>query len=516
MTDEQCKQCTPSFSLGPGILTAPWLAPRSARVRGWALAWPFQREAAALLSTRQRAGLWCSTGIGKTFMLLLAWALRGYPSPILFITKALGRHVFTRDAAWGLGEDYAPGILWSGASRPPGVHNTFGRRTYTSLEMALSEHIGVSTNYDILDARFQELVKIPWKAIVFDEVHEIKGGHKPPKMRNGKLHYLRYHFCRALADSTRARGGIVVSGTATPIINRRRDLFAQVDVVLPKLLGNAWHFMTTYCDGTTNQWGGLVADGESNTEELDALLRDRFVVIKRSDVADQMPPISRDVSLVPFDGELVKYQGGSIETALDRAAEMKIPAVLDATIDALSSGLKVLLVVTRRRIAQRISVTVSGDKFAEKLPRAMRDVLWVKCVTGEMAAAQRVTLIEEFNAKKEGPAIIVATLDSLRDSVDLQQTDLVLVGAFPHTPGALIQLDGRFSRLNGRPVSMRYFVAERTIDEFYKMRIIDKMDDLVSLGAETQGTNGAYSALRGEGGEKELLASLLADLDQFG
>lgn len=485
MTEEQCKQ--PSLRLSSGILDESWVVSRSACIAGWDKAWPFQREAAALLASKQRVGLWCSTGIGKTFMLLLAWALRGYPSPILFVTKALGRHVFTRDATWGLGADYAPGIVWAGSVHPPGIHNTFGRRTYTSIDAALSESIGVSTNYDVLESRFAELVKVPWKAIVFDEVHEIKGGHKPPKMRNGKLHRLRYHFCRALADSVRARGGIVMSGTATPIIDRRRDLFAQVDVVLPNLLGSAWNFLTHFCDGRIGQWGGLVANGETNTEELDVLLKNRFVIIKRSDVADQMPPISRDVTIVPFDGELTKYQGGSIETALDRAAEMKVPAVLDAAADALSSGLKVLWVTTRRRIAHRISVTVSEDKFAARLPREVRESLWVKCVTGEMAAAQRVSVIEEFNAKREGPAIIVATLGSLRDSVDLQQTDLVLVGAFPDSPGALIQLDGRFSRLNGRPVSMRYFVAERTIDEFYKMRIIDKMDDLVTLGAETQG-----------------------------
>ena len=105
--------------------------------------------------------------------------------------------------------------------------------------------------------------------------------------------------------------------------------------------------------------------------------------------------------------------------------------------------------------------------------------------------------------------MLVATIDSLRDSVDLQQTDAVIIGALPEKPGALFQLEGRFSRLGGRPVTLHYLIAERTIDEIYRERVLEKMADISSLGAETQGADGAYEALSGSGMDED---AILADL----
>lgn len=476
---------------------------------------PYQQHAAEKIAQGACKGLWASTGVGKTAILLAAWSLIARPSPILIITKALGRHVWPRDAKWVLGSDYMPGILWAGKMRPPGIHASFGRRTYTSLDLALTENIGVVTNYEVLKSRYEELSMVPWRGLVLDEVHEIKGGHKPAKRRDGTYHLLKYHWCMSLATMVRARGGFVWSATATPIIDRRRDLFAQIDVVSPGAVGSAYGFLRRYCGAHTNQWGGLDTSGETNTEELRARMTGIFHIIQRAQVADQMPPISRSVELVPYDGEMFRHMGGSVETALDRTAEMKHRYIIDTCADFASNRLKVLVCTTRRRLAHRLTMSLTTEKFEKKIPRMYRGSVFVKCVTGAVDARERVSTIEEFNNKQAGPAILVATIDSLRDSVDIHQTDEVIVGGLPHSPGALYQLEGRFSRLMGRPVTIRYPIVEGTIDEVYRERIISKMEDVGSLNAETQGENGVAGILSIRAHEEEMLAALregLADL----
>jgi hypothetical protein len=493
-------------------------------IPGWATLYPYQQEAAVALGQLAPGGrklsyqgLWATTGVGKTAILLATLGYVGLPLPTLVLTKALGRHVWPRDARWVLGDDYAPGVLWGGSQRGPGVHETHGRRTYTSLDEALARHPVVVTNYEVLATRFEELAQVPFRALILDEAHEIKGGYQGlKKKRDGSPHLLRYHWVRRLSDQVRARSGYVWSATATPIIDRRRDLFAQVDVLRPSYVGSSWNFLHRYCGAYINEWGGLESSGVTTDPRANKELKDRcaklFVSIRRSDVADQMPPITRDVRYVPNDGESFEHMGGSVETALDRAAAVKLPAVLEIAEQYLSEKLKIIIVTTRRRGAHKLAMLLTAKAFAKKLPRPARESLDVRCVTGETSMHERIAILEAYNAKPSGPCAIVATIDSLRDSVDLQQTDGVVVASYPVKPGALFQLEGRFSRLGGRPVTIYYPVAERTIDEQYKELVIDKMTDIKQLDADTQGEGGAISALTDKVDEDAILQKLRESL----
>ena len=812
------------------------------RVRGWPKLRSYQKPGAVSLAEREVKGLWWSTGTGKTSVLLVAWALAGYPMPLIIITKAIGRNVFPRDAAWALGPDYVPAILTGGQQKLNGRHESFGRRTFTSLDLALSEAPAIVTNYEILRERNDELARIPWKAVIFDEVHEVKGGYKPPKKRDGTLHYFRYHFCKGLSSIALSQNGFVCSATATPIVDRRRDLFAQLDIVSPGTFGNAWSFLHRYCitpdtsilcadgryreaqdikigdlvlgweksgkgyrgicptevtwtdvriadrylvelsDGTsvkctgdhhwftgrsepeneyrpllpgktsyrplkkiirvfcppedspdegntdymagymcglvegdgnvsrqeatpgkrgpshrvvvaqkdispldrlarygtifgfnpkrrvrncdgydevgfytksaylffkedhkgtsdefmrgwlsgmmdaegcahnnlicqkasettislidynlkragfgTSRWGegvafdggvigfvnywiktqpamqrkfdvrirthragvvgekvkiksvtplgpgpvisietksgnyfanglaskncdahpgkygGLETSGTSNTEELMARLRGMFSIVTRADVIDDLPPVTYDNYLVSFDGDMMTHMGGSVETALIRAGEMKKKAVLSKVAECLTSKLKVAVVATRRKLAYSYSMAITGSKFAKKLPRHIRETYLSECVTGAVEPIERAHKVEKFNMKPTGPACLVATMGSIMTSIDLQQTDIVIIASFPVRPGDLYQFLGRFNRIGGRPVTIIFMFAERTIDERYKELVIDKALDVAQMGADTQGDGGALDALQ----DKEFEEGILSGLRDF-
>ena len=481
------------------------------RVRGWPKLRSYQKPGAISLANREVKGLWWSTGVGKTVSLLVAWALAGYPMPLIIITKAIGRNVFPRDAGWALGPDYVPAILTGGQQKLNGRHESFGRRTFTSLDLALSEAPAIVTNYEILRERNDELIRVPWKAVIFDEVHEVKGGYKPPKKRDGTLHYFRYHFCKGLSSIAMAQGGLVFSATATPIVDRRRDLFAQLDIVSPGTFGNAWSFLHRYCDAHPGKYGGLETSGTSNTEELMARLRGMFSIVTRADVIDDLPPVTYDNYLVSFDGDMMTHMGGSVETALIRAGEMKKKAVLSKVAECLTSKLKVAVVATRRKLAYSYSMAITGSKFAKKLPRQIRETYLSECVTGAVEPIERAHKVEKFNMKPTGPACLIATMGSIMTSIDLQQTDIVIIASFPVRPGDLYQFLGRFNRIGGRPVTIIFMFAERTIDERYKELVIDKALDVAQMGADTQGDGGALDALQ----DKEFEDGILSGLRDF-
>jgi len=486
---------------------------------GWFKAWPAQQSAVKALSNGTARGLWACTAMGKTAVLLFAWTNVGAPRPLLIVTKAMGRDVFGRDAIWALGRDYIPAILTAGSTQPPGVHQFYGRRLYTSLAVALSEATAVVVNYEILQRRFDELRTIPWRAMFLDEIHEIKGATRPAKKRDGSYHHKRYHRCRALADGVRGLDGPVWSATATPLMNRRVDLYAQIDVIAPGALGSHYQFIKRFCAGKMNDWGGLDDQGTSNTQEFYQRIDPIFHVVRREDIEDQLPPLRRDVRYVPFDSKSFRHLGGGVETALDRAASMKMGAVRDLCLQYLSEGLKVVTVTTRQRLAHKIALELTAKQFIKKLPRKMREQLSVRCVTGETPTVKRVADIQQYNETPKGPAVMSASLKAIRDSVDIQQTDIILIVGLPTEPGALLQLEGRFSRPGGRPTLIIYLIAERTLDEAYKVMVIDKFADAVTLGAETQGKGGVHDALAGKLADKEVidqLAAALAEMEQSG
>lgn len=490
------------------------------QILGWQKLRSYQQESAEKLVSGQARGLWMSTGTGKTAVLLSAWGLLGAPHPALFLSKAIGRHVFDRDARWSLGADFAPGVLWSGSTHGTGIHKTpMARgRSYTSLDKALSENLGVAMNYELLGPRMDELTKVPWKALILDEAHEIRGGYRPAKKRDGKVHYLRYHHAKCLAELVRSYGGVVWSATATPVINLRRDLFAQLDIVCPREFGSSYSFLQRYCNAFINEWGGLNTSGTSHSEELHAKIQDRFVVLRRADVEDQMPSIQRDLLTVEIGQSSIsfKHMGGGLETAIDRASEMKIPATLDLAAEYLMGGLKIVVVTTRRRLAHTLAFQLTGRELLSRLPTRIQEALDVQCITGEIEAKKRIGIIETFNQREQGPAVLVATMTSIRESVDLHHTDGVIVTALPFDFGTVLQFEGRFSRLGGRPTTIHYLIASGTIDEAIREVLLTKLDDAERLGAETQGSSGVQTTLSGQVNEEAILAQLrgfLARLD---
>lgn len=472
---------------------------------------PYQLDAARQLASREKVGLWMAAGTGKTATVLAALYLVGLPRPYLVVTRALGRGVWARDAAWLLGDYHVPATLIGGTKMGDGQH---GENVYSDLELALRHYNGVVISYDVLRGRIQELCSHYWPVVIFDESHMVKGGHLPKqRKRDGTIHQTRFMFAQRLAKQAHSSGGYVWEMTATPIKDRPRDLWGQLELVLPGQFGTAWQFLHYFCAASYGEYG-LVTDGLSNAEELRARLDRHFVRVTREQIADQLPLMTRSIVEVEKDEGAVEKWGGGLEDALARSAQMKYSSAVELAADYLNTDCKVVMVVNRRRLVPQLYQRFERMR-SKVLIRKAREGCPILAVTGDMEAMRRARELDAFNEAK-GPRALIATIDSLSESINLHKCDACIVLSLPYTHGILQQLEGRFSRLGGISSEIKYLVVRDTIDERVKALLLDKQEKIIETCTSTTDTAAAKEAFEMRERDDELLASLRSWLDKEG
>ncbi|HKA12801.1 MAG TPA: SNF2-related protein [Candidatus Dormibacteraeota bacterium] len=130
----------------------------------------------------------------------------------------------------------------------------------------------------------EELAKISWDLIVFDEAHRLKNA----RSASGRL-----------ARSLRARYLLLI--TATPVENRLDDLFQLVNLVRPGHLGTAADFRARHRSAS--------AEHVREIRHLQARLRDVMVRHRRSEVALMLPRrLAETVRVAPGPDEAELYR----------------------------------------------------------------------------------------------------------------------------------------------------------------------------------------------------------------
>lgn len=314
--------------------------------------------------------------------------------------------------------------------------------------------------------------------------------------------------------------------SATPVPNQVEDWWAQLDLVEPYQwgsFGNAKNqvgsFGLRYCDACSTRYTEFDTKGSSNLPELiQRLSFTRFFVPKEYSHR-QLPAKRREVVMVKVedqnDIDEATWQAeqsepgdhwSAAELLLKRAAAQKRDHVVDMVTAALEAKQKVV-VVTGRRVDAHVLFTTIHKAVKGKIQGAV--------ITGEDDVKVRHEAVTEYMAANES-AWLVGTMDCLSESLNLQRTDLAIAAMLPLKPGAVIQLEGRFSRLGGdRPVIIRYLIGEKTYDEKHAAILLAKLP-AVEATAPDPTLDGlkdqvAYGGQTAAEVEAELAASLLAE-----
>ena len=469
-------------------------------VRPWVLdgfLTPYQEQ--VLDDSRRNMSLWWACGSGKSLAGLL-WLARGSSAEkAVIITRAPTKAQWAREA-----QRYT--------TLRPQVLNGLTPYEPTSNVVVLSwATVQGWADYLLRWARGGEL------AVIWDEIHKGKSWKRKERLvaRDGSIHYAwldnRAASCAKLARGATRRLGL----TATPVRDRRSDLWAQLDLVEPGAWDSNWEFIHRYCDARPGQYGGIDASGISNCDELKQRLERCTHVVTKAEASEHLPPLRRSLIYLSKadqsrpagfkeDMKRAARQGANalFEMKLLEAASRKRIWIADTVRDAVENGQKVVVLTGRRRDCEALARLV-----ATRLKKNDTPMWWGH---GGISMKERDAMVRAY-AATEDPCAFVGTTDAFGEAIDgLQNTDLVVFGLLPWTPGQVTQAEGRFSRHGSkRSVHIMYTVAEGTVDEHVADLLLEKLEQVVETLDDANAEGIANTLAAGEDDE-QVLAGLIA------
>lgn len=508
----------------------------------------YQRE--ALLFGWHRNGIhyWHPTGSGKTLTGIICGL--SVPGTLVVVTRAASRIQYGREV-----EKFTN--LRAYVMRPSSKMN---KRSKT-LEEYIYEQVTAGRRKVIIVAwaglkdSLETISKLDVGAVIFDEAHRGKNSkrwdviHLPPidtttdegreeaaeQERDAKskkgfikeedgarmmfLPHISTATCAArLARSARKR----ICTTATPIKDRVRDLYAQLDLAEPNAWGSTTAWMDRYADRKPGTYGGYDTRGSSNIPELNERISSCAHILDYRETHRQLPPKRRQsVYVAPEDQnrpsagfaaqlrEASKRGPGAVlEVQLARSASMKLKAVMDLLESHVESNQKVVIFTGRKADCEKLGEKV---RKSEAVKRKGADV-WA--AHGATSTKVRQEIIDDYMAHP-GPCVLVGTGHAFGESLNIHDTDAAMFVMLPYDPGQLRQWEGRFTRLGQkRPVVIYFVIAEGTVDERVASILIEKLPAVARIAQDTELAE-AGDVLAGfdHMDSEEFAESILSDLD---
>ncbi|HXA55612.1 MAG TPA: DEAD/DEAH box helicase [Solirubrobacteraceae bacterium] len=400
---------------------------------------PFQRAGIAYLLAQRRAFLADEQGLGKTIEALAAIEADG-AYPALIVCPASLKLNWLREV-----ERWLP-------HRGVRVLTGTGRSPLPLAQISI-------VNYDILAARLDELRALAPAALVLDESHYCKNASAK-----------RTKAVARLAAAV-PRDGLVLALTGTPVMNRPKELIAQL-----RIIGRLHEF------GSGAQFGRRFRGPDAHLR-LHWHLRARcFVRRLKADVLPQLPAKTRAVVPVELTNEAdyrlaerdvvawlqrqpldLRTLDAKVAAALraerlvrlnalkQLAARGKLHGALAWIHDFLGSGER-LVVFAHHREVQRAVI--------ERFPGALH-------ILGADSPAAREAALRAFQAP-DGPGnqLIVCSIDVAGQGLTLTRSSNIAFLELDWTPAKHDQAEDRCHRIGQHDaVNATYLLAADTIDE---------------------------------------------------
>jgi SNF2 family DNA or RNA helicase len=327
----------------------------------------------------------------------------------------------------------------------------------------------VVINYDILGRHIDQLLRVPWAALVFDEAHYLKNHTRARST-------LARQLTAAAAAANRTLAVQLLTGT--PLTSRPRDLFVLLQLAAHPLGRSFLAFAKRYCAAEKGEYGWKTG-GASNIEELTVQLHGVMLRRSKDDVLSLPPKLRTWLPVDVASGTGVRaikkvfelLAGNDSRPVKSRDAELrrrgKLLAFLVEARQALAyAKVAATLDFVRGAIDQGEKVIVFScfDDPIQKLARELGSAAVV--VTGKTPAAARQLLVDRFQHDDE-VRVLVANIIAGGTGLNLTAATQVVFNDLDWVPTNHWQAEDRAYRIGQtRMVNVTYFVARDTIDDF--------------------------------------------------
>ena len=466
----------------------------------------YQKEGVCFAFEREGAHFWHATGAGKTLTAILYALL--YPGTVVIVTRAAARRQYGREIERFT--NCEPYVI-----RPVSELKKGAKRIEDYLKEKRSRHVIVIA-WENLSHYADLLASLRPSCVVWDEAHLGKSSKRYESIPLAELSgdpILDTQLVIQQDADARRRGGFIsdkdgvrimivpldnmamaaakiskasfrrCATTATPVKDRVRDLWAQLDLVEPNAWGSSTAWLNRHADRKPGTYGGFDTTGQSNLEELSLRLKHVVHQIPYTTTHRQLPPkrrqsvyVSPEDQAKPSGGFAAEMKAASargatavLEVKLAEAASRKRNAVMGIIEDHVFAGGKIVIFTGRRKDCEALGEQVKKCEAVKKTSCPV----WV--AHGATSATLRQEIVDDYMNTRTA-AVLVATGDSFGESLNMQDTDAALFVMLPYTPGQVRQWEGRFCRLGQkRPVTIYYVVAEGTVDEHVADILIRKL-----------------------------------------
>ncbi len=424
---------------------------------------PHQIEGVAFLLGRRRAILADDMGLGKTRQAIVSLRHLTPGGRRLVVCPASVKQNWAREIA----------VIAADAS----VQVIEG----TAPVSADAEWIVI--NYDILGRHADNLLRVPWAALVFDEAHYLKN-HTSARSK------LARQLTMAAAAARPALAVQLLTGT--PLTSRPRDLFVLLQLAAHPLGRSFLAFARRYCAAEKGEYGWKTG-GASNIEELTVQLHGVMLRRSKDDVLALPPKLRTWLPVVVPAGTGARAVKKVFELLAGKdsrpALSERIPSreskgpVQSRDVELRRRGkLLAFLVEARQALAfakvtstldfvrgaidqgEKVIVFSCFDDPIQKLAKELGSTAVV--VTGKTPAARRQPLVDRFQNDPD-VRVFIANIIAGGTGLNLTAATQVVFNDLDWVPTNHWQAEDRAYRIGQtRTVNVTYFVARDTIDDF--------------------------------------------------
>lgn len=339
-------------------------------------------------------------------------------------------------------------------------------------------------NYDILDKRLKDLLKIKPKCAIFDEIHLCKNATSK-----------RSKAAKKLANKCQFVYGL--SGTF--ILNRVTEVMQPLRILnqFKELFPDLQYFYNRYCNAKRTRFG-LNTSGASNTLELNKVLSNKCYFRKeKKDVLTELPPLIETTYDIPISNynkyykaerefiEFLKQNDIDKVKAAQRAEQLvKMAYLKGLSIEGKTEGIKSFIKDWLEcNEGKKLLVFGVRTKPLEELNKSFPSHL----IKGGLSAQKKSDIIESF--REDDKMILFANIDTIGTGVDgLQKIceDLLYI-ELPNRPSDIEQANARLLRMGSiakESINVGYLLSPETIDMQIQSALSDKksVTDAVNKG----------------------------------
>lgn len=355
-------------------------------------------------------------------------------------------------------------------------------------------------NYDVLGKHRDALDAFEIDFLIADEAHYLKN----PKTVRTKAVLGFVAKGKRVEQAIKARRRCFLTGT--PIVNRPIELFPLVEAIDPSGLGsNFFKFAKRYTNASHNGFGWDFT-GASRLDELQRIMRERFLVRRlKSEVLTELPAKRRQVIVIPANGasEAVAAEQSAYAAKETRLIELRAACELakcssnpqdyrDAVQELKDGASAAFTEMAKARhevaVAKVPYVADHLEQCLEEGPvvcfahhkdvvHALAERFAGRCVilTGETSMSDRQQAVDDFQNGKVD--LFIGNIQAAGVGITLVRSSHVVFAELDWVPGNMTQAEDRTHRIGQlNQVFVQHLVLEGSLDQVMAAAIIRKQE----------------------------------------